>query len=39
MEEKLIEIIKKSNMIIKCLETLKDSPISRFDYYLAGGAI
>lgn len=39
MEEKLIKILEKSDLIIRCLQMLKDSPISRFDYYLAGGVI
>ena len=39
MKEKLIEIIKKSDRSMTCLEMLKDSPASEFDYYLAGGAV
>lgn len=39
MEEKLVSILKRSKEIVDCLQILKDSPISRFEYYLAGGAI
>ena len=39
MEDRLIEIIKKSESIMKSLEILKESCVSKYDYYLAGGAI
>ena len=39
MEEKFIEIIKESKILNKILSTLEDTILSKYDYYLAGGAI